>query len=200
MDINRKVVEITVIANREISSVIIGELESIGIDYVNSAAGRKILLQDRVGIMKLFGSGKALVDDPISIISFLTTPDTEGDIVSFVIDKGALNIPGRGTVFSKEATLVKAHEACQENRPKGVKAKKIKTLSGLAGVCCIVHKGEGDAIGKIGLDTGCGVPAITFGTGTGLRDKLGLWRITIPAEKELVNLVTTSHDARHLIE
>ena len=200
MDINRKVIEVTVIANREISSAIIEGLESIGIDHFNSAAGRKILLQGRTGIMKLFGSGKTLVDDPITIISFLVSPDTEGAVVNYIIEEGALDIPGRGTVFSKKATLVKAHEECQENNPKDVQAKKAKIPSGLAGVCCIVHKGEGNSIGKIGLDTGCGVPAITFGTGTGLRDKLGLWRITIPAEKELVNLVTTSHDARHLME
>jgi len=55
-------------------------------------------------------------------------------------------------------------------------------------------------LGKVGLETGGGVPAITLGIGTGLRDKIGLWRVAIPAEKEIVNLVTTSHHVEGVME
>jgi hypothetical protein len=48
---------------------------------------------------------------------------------------------------------------------------------------------------KIALESGACVPAVRFGTGTGVRDKLGLLRITIPAEKEILSFATISHDA-----
>jgi len=46
------------------------------------------------------------------------------------------------------------------------------------------------------LEMGICVPSVTYGVGAGLRDKLGLIRITIPAEKEIVNIITTHHDAQ----
>lgn len=44
------------------------------------------------------------------------------------------------------------------------------------------------------------VPTITFGEGTGIRDKLGLLRITIPKEKEVVSVVVGKYDAEYFLE
>jgi nitrogen regulatory protein PII len=200
MDISKKVIQITIIANKEIASALLEDLESIGIEYSNSMAGRRVLLQERKGLFKMVGSRKSFVHDPISIITFLTSLEIEREILSFIVKKGGLNIPGRGTVFSKEVTLIKAHELCQENKIQNIEIEKRELLTDLAGICCIAHGGEGDILGKVGLETGSGVPAITLGIGTGVRDKIGLWRVTIPAEKEIVNLVTTSHYVENVME
>ena len=200
MDISKKVIEITIVANKEIASAVLEDLESIGIEYSNSIAGRRVLLQERKGLFKMVGSGKSLVHDPITIITFLISSEIERAILSFIIKKGGLNIPGRGTVFSKEVILIKAHELCQENRIRNIEIEKRELLTDLVGICCIAHSGEGDILGKVGLETGSGVPAITLGIGTGVRDKIGLWRVTIPAEKEIVNLVTTSHHVESVME
>ena len=200
MDSNRKVIEIRIVAEREIASAVLKDLESAGLEYSNSIAGRKDLLQERKGLLKMFGAGQSILHDPITMITFLVSPEMEQEILTFIIEKGELDIPGRGTVFSKEVTLVKEHEQCQENKIQDIEIRRRSLLSDLAGICCIAHKGGGDLLGKVGLETGSGVPAITFGIGTGLRDKIGLWRITIPPEKEIVNLVTTPHDAQHVME
>jgi len=50
-------------------------------------------------------------------------------------------------------------------------------------------------VARVALDTGISVPAVSFGVGTGVRDKLGLLRIAIPAEKEIIHLAMGSHDA-----
>ena len=200
MDISKKVIEITIVADKEIASAVLEDLESIGIEYSNSIAGRRILLQERKGMFKMVGSGKSLMNDPITIITFLVSLEIERAILSFIIKKGGLNIPGRGTVFSKEVTLIKAHELCQENKIQDIEIERRELLTDLAGICCIVQIGEGNILGKVGLETGSGVPAITLGIGTGVRDKIGLWRVTIPAEKEIVNLVTTSHHVEAVME
>jgi hypothetical protein len=200
MDMNKKVVEIMIVADKEISLVILEGLESIGLKYCNLIAGRRDLLHERKGLLKLFGTGKSILYDPITIITFLVSPKIEDDIMNFIINKGELNISGRGSVFSKEVTLIKAHEQCQENTIQNIETKKRRLFSDLTGICCIAQKGDGDLLGKVGLETGGGVPAITLGVGTGLRDKIGLWRITIPAEKEIVNLIATSHNVENVME
>ena len=200
MDIGKNVTEITIVAGREITSAVLEDLESIGLEYSNSIAGRRILLEERKGLLKIVASGKALFHDPIAIITFLVSSEIEQEILSFIIKKGGLNVPGRGTVFSKDVTLIKAHERCRENRIRNIEIEKRELLTDLAGICCIAHNGEGDTLGKVGLETGSGVPAITLGIGTGVRDKIGLWRVTIPAEKEVVNLVTTSYHAAGVME
>ncbi len=199
MDTNKTAVEITIITRKEITSAILEDLESLGIEYSNSTAGRSMLLYERKGLPRLLGTGKSLMYDPIDIITFLVSSEVEQATANYIISKGGLDISGRGTVFSKEVTLIKAHEQCPENKIQIIETESRKLISDLTGICCIVHKGEGDLLGKVGLETGTGVPAIIFGIGTGLRDKIGLWRITIPAEKEIVNLVTTSHDAEHVM-
>ncbi|MBW1704848.1 MAG: hypothetical protein JRJ86_06730 [Deltaproteobacteria bacterium] len=200
MDIDKKVVEITIVANKEIASAVRKNLESIGMEYSNSIAGRRDLLQERKGLLKMFGTGKSILYDPITTITFLVSSEIEGEIINFIINKGGLNIPGRGSVFSKEVTLIKAHELCQENKIRNIETKMRRLFSDLTGICCIAQKGDGDLLGKVGLETGGGVPAITLGIGTGLRDKIGLWRVAIPAEKEIVNLITTSHNVENVME
>jgi hypothetical protein len=157
-------------------------------------------LQERKGLLKIFGNGKSILHDPVTTLSFLASSEIEGSILNFIINKGGLNIPGRGSVFSKEVTLIKAHEQCQENKIQDIETKPRRLFSDLTGICCIAQRGDGDFLAKVGLETGSGVPAITLGIGTGLRDKIGLWRVTIPAEKEIVNLVTTSHNAENAME
>lgn len=200
MDIDKKVVEITIVARKEIASTVFEDLESIGLEYGNSIAGRRDLLQERKGLSKMFGTGKSILYDPITTITFLVSSGIEEAIINFIINKGGLNIPGKGSVFSKEVTLIKAHEQCQENKIQNIETKMRRLFSDLTGICCIAHKGDGDLLGKVGLETGGGIPAITLGIGTGLRDKIGLWRVTIPAEKEIVNLVTTSHNVESVME
>ena len=202
MDINKKVVEITIVSDKETASAILEELESIGIEYSNSIAGRRDLLQERNSLLKMFGTSKSILHDPITIITFLVSSKMEQTILNCIIEKGRLNMPGRGSVFSKDVTLIKAHEQCQENKilNSDIKFKKRGLYNDLTGICCTAQRGDGDLLAKVGLETGSGVPAITLGIGTGLRDKIGLWRVAIPADKEIVNIVTTSHNAESVME
>jgi hypothetical protein len=62
-------------------------------------------------------------------------------------------------------------------------------------VCCVVSRGVGDSLARAVLELGICVPLIFFGTGVGLRDKLGLLRITVPVEKEVIWFITPLSDA-----
>jgi hypothetical protein len=200
MDMNRTVSQVFVVVDKATTPAIFDALKSCGITRVNTVAGRRGVLQESKGITRLISGGSKLIDDPVNVITFLVSPEAELPVIDRIVSAGELDIPGRGAVYSKSVLLVKAHERCAENTAQALPAPEKRILSDLAGICCIVQKGEGDAIGRIGLDTGTGVPVITYGQGTGVRDKLGLWRVTIPAEKEIVEIVTDAHNARHLLD
>jgi hypothetical protein len=54
---------------------------------------------------------------------------------------------------------------------------------------CAVQRGRGNDIARCALALGSHVPSVNFGTGTGLRDRLGLLRIAIAADKEIVSVL-----------
>lgn len=199
-DTGRKVSLITVVVNTDLSFPLIDALKEIGLLYINTSPGRRIFLNKETGILKLLARKQSLFEDQIVIISFLIALENEQAVTDFLIEKGSLDIPGRGCIFSREVDLLAHHEACPENAVSYSEDAHRAVLTDLMGITCVVHLGEGNTIGRVGLDTGTGIPAITYGTGTGPRDKMGLWRITVPAEKEIVNFVVSKHDAGHLMD
>lgn len=190
-----KVARITGIVNKGAADPIINALAGIGITDGHVAIGRAGTLLEKKG---LFGASERTVmtEGPIEIITLLVCKECEDAALNLVIKTGALDAPGRGMAFSEEVNILKSHEACAECKPGAKKAAEdISLLTEITGICCIVQRGQGNAVARVALDTGTCVPAITFGHGTGVRDKLGILRITIPAEKEVVNIVASSHDA-----
>jgi hypothetical protein len=72
-----------------------------------------------------------------------------------------------------------------------------KTLApeGCALICCTVPRGLGESLSAAVLELGVCVPVVFFGSGMGLRDKLGLLRITVPVEKEIIWFLVPRSDA-----
>jgi len=131
----------------------------------------------------------------VNVLFFIIDADMEIPALHLIAEKGLLHLPGRGSVFSEEVKLALAHELCQENRVSLLKPDKtLHVAEGLAGVFCIVQRGQGDSIARVSLESGISVPSIHFGIGMGVRDKMGLLRITIPADKEIVYTLASSHD------
>ncbi|MDR1180133.1 MAG: hypothetical protein LBK44_06475 [Spirochaetales bacterium] len=137
-----------------------------------------------------------LEESPIQFFTFYLPPEHELKILSFIADKADLTIPGRGSVFSTPVTIYRKtplvfNEEVLGNLPQ----PSITPSKNLTCLVAIVNRGEGNDLAKALLQTGRALPVITYGTGVGLRDKLGLLRITISAEKEIVQALVASHDA-----
>jgi len=134
------------------------------------------------------------------ILSFLVPPEQEQAAMNPIADIGGMDTPGRGTVFSQDVRLIKAHDLCQENRMASAEKEETYAMqTDLTGICGIVYRGQGNHVARVALDTGTCVPGITFGHGTGVRDKLGVLRITIPAAKEVINFVANSSSAENIM-
>lgn len=139
----------------------------------------------------LFSSKISSMENIMDTYHFYTTPEKEYEIYNSMVQIAGLNQEGRGSIFSEPALLVEKSESevvssdINFNRDFNEK---------LMGIYCIIQRGRGNIVAKTALDNGSSVPAVFYGIGGGIRDRMGLIRITIPAEKEMVNIIVAEHD------
>lgn len=186
--------------NRGVSRNVLESLKEVGVSELCLTAGRSPVIGERKGLFTVFRGGD-LVDDPVDIYTFLVAQEMEEPLMALIIERGELNLPGRGSVYSEEIVIPIAHEVFQENKPAPFEVERPEVRpSRLTGISCIVQRGQGNQVGKVALYTGSCVPSIHYGIGTGVRDKMGLLRITIPAEKELITMASSAHDAEVVMD
>ncbi len=196
---------VTAFLDRGLSRGVMDALTEAGMSDFSRAAGRCIVREERAGLLSLI-PGRDLAEDPIDIISFMADARIASSMLSLIIETGGLAVAGRGSVFCEEIRLLRTHESFAPPDLKPPEEKEDKTeqiplaRTRMTGICCIVQKGQGNRVGRIALDTGVCVPAIHLGYGTGVRDKMGLLRVAIPAEKEIITLMSRAHDADTVME
>jgi len=193
-----KAVRITGILHRDLTPVITSALAEAGVQQYQVTPGRCIVLRERKGFLGLMTAAK-VVDYPADILSLQVPPECEEAVLEVIIQSGALTTPGRGSVFSEDIVIYRAHPLCGLQSARCRASGALKLQKELMGITCIVSRGEGDAVARLALDTGTCVPGITYAEGRGARERLGLLRITIPAEKEVITLVASAYDAETLM-
>ncbi|HOO99085.1 MAG TPA: hypothetical protein PLV06_07005 [Bacteroidales bacterium] len=197
-----RVSRITCIVNQLLSEKIASFLSELDV-IVYIETGRVVRELIRPRPFNLPGEIVKLKDSPVDVFRFTVPRENSRDVINCLIDTGNLEIPGRGTVFSQDLM-----EFCKE--PPHINldylAKSVKNdhdailLHNLSYVICVLSEpGSGELMSKVALDLGICVPLVTFGSGNDIRDQLGLIRITIPAEKEIVHMVMPEHDSESLI-
>ena len=189
-----RMIKVTAVMKRSLTKLFLPHLFASGLTDWYVTAARTMILREKRGGLGLIHVFK-LMEDAADIVSFLIEPSQEERSLDFVIEHGELTLPGRGSVFSEEVELVSPHDFRRESGLRDDTESLIRKPSPLIGVCCVVQRGEANRIARVALDMGAGVPAVSFGNGTGIRDKLGLLRIAIPAQKEVIHLALSPHDA-----
>jgi hypothetical protein len=187
-------IKVTAVMKRSLTKLFLPHLFASGLTDWYVTAARTMILREKRGGLGLIHVFK-LVEDAADIVSFLIEPSQEEQSLDFVIEHCDFTLPGRGSVFSEEVELVSPHDFRAESKLRYDPESLIRKPSPLVGVCCVVQRGEANRIARVALDMGAGVPAVSFGNGTGIRDKLGLLRIAIPAQKEVIHLALSPHDA-----
>lgn len=191
--------QITLIMDKFFTKQILELLQTMGVPWVRQETGRSLVLKKRSGFHQLFSSQAAVSEDQVVQFQFLLRADQASEALYHLVKCLHLDIPGRGSVWFQTLDCL----ATPLDRPPELNLPKSEFRlpeTNLTGICCITQMGEGQSAAEIGLTTGTAVPVITFGTGTGVRNRLGLWRIMIPAEKEITHLVVDSEDADTVME
>jgi nitrogen regulatory protein PII len=192
-----KACKITCIVHKDITKKVQRMLAEAGLKNFGLQSGRGVLLYEQP---RLFGlSTRTNIEDAPVDVYRIYVPARSGEAVCALLADGAgLHAAGRGSLFSEEVTVEEngagiVNSVTRKRFPEGP-----RFATDLTGICCIVQRGQAEPVIRSLLEMGV-APTITFGEGMGVRDKLGLLRIAIPAEKELVNAVVSRYDAEQIM-
>ncbi len=191
-----KFVKISCEINQSLSSKMIDALKNCGILSYNIQSGRSVVYREK---NVLFGISTKLIleEDPLEIYSFYIPVEMESKVVSSIIRDTDLTTPGHGTIWTEDVTIVSVINTTKIDTDilEKVSVPIVDLPSDLMCISTIVQRGLSESVVKSVLDMGFCVPSVIYGNGTGFRDKLGLLRITVPAEKEVVRIIVSKTDA-----
>ena len=142
--------------------------------------------------------------NPEQVVVELIIPDEFVDtFMDNVIVEGKLHLSGGGAVYSIKCDKV----IFSKQYKQGITFTRIETEGDgynykkeLMGIFCIAQKDKSEPIAKAAMKDGSPGPTVVFGQGRGIRDKMGILRIAISPEKELIRVVVNSYDTEPVFE
>jgi hypothetical protein len=187
------------VADMNITDTLDKCLEDLALPEVFVQRAKQMCLLDKQGFLGLrpvtkFEENRAL------IYRINVPPKYEEGVINHIIETTDLELAGRGSIFAQPIVLHRSEVLSFDT-------EKLEKLCGNGGklpheehvlLTCILPRGMGDSVARAILDQGVCVPIAFFGAGVGLRDKLGLMRITVPVEKEVLWFAVPRSDATHL--
>lgn len=67
-------------------------------------------------------------------------------------------------------------------------------------ITCIVQRGESDKVVEAALAAGAQGATISYGRGTGVREKMGLMGLFIKPQKEIIYIVTKQDESQKVLD
>lgn len=198
-----RVSRITCIVNQLLADKITDFLKKLKV-IVYDETGRVVREHIKTRSFGLPGEVVKMESTSIKIFTFTVPRENSESIINVVTKIGNLDKPGIGSIFAQELMEFSKEgpdfdmDVLNEYKPDDIEYNLLNKLSYV--ICVLSDPGSGDQLAKMALDLGVCVPVITYGTGNDIRDQLGLIRITIPAEKEIVHLLMPEQDSDSIIK
>lgn len=119
-----------------------------------------------------------------------------------LIDELALLIPGRGSISSQPVTYYTAQYYHPQIETTALKKHSVEQAlsTEMRAITLICARDEADTFCKNLLSNGYPSPIVYYAMGVGTRSHIGLLRITIPPEKEILTIPIYYKDAASVIE
>ncbi|MDR3304348.1 MAG: hypothetical protein LBS86_08055 [Treponema sp.] len=190
--------KITCAADANVVDALNNALSDLHIPEVYVQRAKQVTLVDKPGFFGIHA--RTLEEENRAMFyRFYVPKQFEGSIMRRIAEAADLYLPGRGSVYAKDVTLLR-------NSPLEFDEKHLTELkSNIEPIAeqhvvliCIVQRGIASSIASTILEMGLCVPLISFASGTGIRDRLGLLRITISVDKEVMYLLAPRADAELL--
>jgi len=198
--VNEKLYSVRIVVDKWSTHEVLSCLKSMGLPYAYDETGRIIILEEEKSLRALISKKLLLKEEQVSVITFLVPEAFGKSVVNYLTWKLDLDLPGKGSIIARHVTRLRAAEGLETGMPTLGPAEPKLIGENLIGIGCITVKGAGNQVASIGLTTGTAIPDFSYGIGTGLRNRLGAWRIFIPAEKEVANLVLAKEDADTIMD
>jgi len=183
------------VADINITSALDQCLAELALPEVFVQRAKQMSLEDKHGF--LGRQITKLVESRAMIYRIYVPSEYEIGLVNRIVDATDLKMGGRGCIIVQHIDNYRSNRLLYDT-------EKLDRLCGRAEkaaqkehalISCTVPRGHGDALAEALLELGICVPIIFFGTGVGLRDRLGLMRITVPVEKEIIWFIVPATDA-----
>ncbi|MEQ9304695.1 MAG: hypothetical protein RJQ14_12375, partial [Marinoscillum sp.] len=197
-----QVSHITCIINQDYNEKALNCLRRIGLEALveSGRALREFVKPKGFGIK----NGVKLRSNQSSIIRMTVPKESAEVLMESLVAETELYLPGRGSIFCQDMAEYYNMDLSRINSRLGKVSNNtdpVHFLKDLSYVTCVLSGHEsGERLTKTALDLGVCVPLITYGTGNDIRDQLGLIRITIAPDKELVHLLIPKHDSESIIK
>lgn len=189
--------EVTCCIHHQLYEPVLEQLRSLGVHSVLHEGGRTVRLRRR-------RRGEQTYDQPAEVLRFVVAPKTVVSVFEQLYQAVGMSVRGRGSFHAQQCTehilASTAHIPMIGGLNEHTLPDTPPVATKLALITCVLStKGSAERVAELALEMGTGVPLVTLGTGTGMRDRLGLLRITVPPEKELVQVVVPLADTEVVI-
>ncbi|MBP7264431.1 MAG: hypothetical protein KBB32_09660 [Spirochaetia bacterium] len=186
---------ITCIADTNVAAAVDGVLRDLALPEVHVQRAKQLCLEERSGLAGLRPRIQA-AEDRADLYRALVPRERADGVMRRLSDAADLSLPGRGSVFSEDVVIRRPEPlAFDDERLSELASGANARSSAHTALCCIVQRGMAAPLAATVLDMGLCVPAVSYGEGMGLRNKLGLLRVTIPVEKEVMYCLVPARDA-----
>ncbi len=191
-----KCAKITVQVPKRNHNLAIKTLEELGIFNYFSQTIRTAALKEREAFL-FFPAKMEIFEENGDVLKFFIPTEIAKNTIEVIADKLHFGRGGQGGVYAEEIEVLYDDAFNLLNTSNSISVQTPENnyvIDDLWSISCILQRGEGQEIVETVLDLGVGAPSVYFGEGTGFRDKIGLLRITVPAEKEIVNVAVGKSD------
>ena len=179
---------------KNISPKITESLKECGIDEYLLQRSSALVSTDKHWLF----NRKGVAENILETYHFYVPAEKEKAVFDKIAYDADLSQEGRGSIFTEQAVLIENSE--NNENFDGLDFSLETRQSNYMGICAITQRGRGFSLAKTAIDKGSSVPMISYGIGGGIRDRMGLIRITIPAEKETINIVVANHDTAGMMD
>ncbi len=195
-NIQKTFCKITVFLRTSLAKDFFDQLAKMGIYRVYYSFSRCAYQSQANFLTRLIGSHIEV--DSFETIFFYVTEDDEEKVMKSIAELCQFDITGRGSIISREVSFNKSIDHLI-NQVQVEQKSSIALFENLTQTFCTTARGQNNELCEVALNHGI-VPTILSASGTGLRDQIGLLRITIPKEKEILTVVSGAEEAPSIFE
>lgn len=192
--IGREVSRVVCLVHERFGDAIVARLRALGVETILMENARCVRQRMRARRWNLPGYVTEWDEAPFEMYRTTVESPAAGRVLRELWAAAELELPGRGSLYAQE--VIEHGPFRPPPIPPDAEPLPMPELA-LITVFASLPAG-GELAARSLLKLGAGVPVIRRGEGTGLRERLGLLRITIPPEKEIVQALVPRHDAAGL--